>query len=466
MVPQKDLEFKCDAVLSQNLIEESPSLQELLAVRQWLEQTAPDFEPCDISVGHLQFTRDQISKNSRILGSVKSTIVSELDPDAPTRQKKSLAAEDTTFQQSLNKTIFQYIRRGQLNEAIEFCKSCKLYWKAASLCGGILHYDPQFEENSSDLASQGNQNRTLWKATALALASDDSLDSFERASYAVLAGDIRNTLPACKTWEDHLWAHITCLMEHKIQQKLYSAANMVIQLPQISLPIPSYPHSQESIFDKLLNHEDVTIRETTLEIFHSFQMHFIMNEIDIFFVSMQEQLASISSEECGDEELKHGLRFLTHVIILLRHMELDVGSPATNFIVQRYIELLQIEGKHDLIALYYEFLPGDDQVHGYSSFLSTIQDNKSFYYQLGLDHGLDMLRISERTVSICSRNLMDQDLPLDIPSLEMPDLDAEMEESDIIMINSLEWLGFEDNQIPCLIDFSNSIMRRYLSRFY
>jgi nuclear pore complex protein Nup107 len=240
---------------------------------------------------------------------------------------------------------------------------------------------------------------------------------------------------------------------------------MIIQLPQISLPIPSYPHSHETIFDKLLNHEDANIRETTLEIFHSFQMHFIMNEVHVFFASMQEQLAGINSEESGDEELMHGLRFLTHVIILMRHMELDVDNPSTNFIIQRYIELLQLEGKHDLIALFYEFLPKDDQVHGYSSFLSSIQDNKSYYYQLGLDHGLDMLQISERTVSICSRPILEQDLPLDIPSIEMSDLESEMEESDIVLINSLEWLGFEDHQIPFLIDFSNAIMRRYLSTF-
>ncbi len=76
------------------------------------------------------------------------------------------------FEQRLHRSLFQHIRRGQLQEAIELCNSCKLYWKGACLRGGILHYDPKMDSQIDTMDSQGNQNRTLWKATAFAIACD------------------------------------------------------------------------------------------------------------------------------------------------------------------------------------------------------------------------------------------------------------------------------------------------------
>ncbi len=158
------------------------------------------------------------------------------------------------------------------------------------------------------MAPQGNQNRTLWKARA---ASDEALDMYQRAVYAIPSGDIKNTLPACQSWEDYLWANVTCLMEHKIQQKLYESAHMLIQVPPISLNIPSFVFSEKDIFDSLFNHDSPSIRDITTEMFHSFQMHFILNDMFNFFANIQEQLMQLNIDETIDEGLKHGLRFLT-----------------------------------------------------------------------------------------------------------------------------------------------------------
>jgi nuclear pore complex protein Nup107 len=360
----------------------------------------------------------------------------------------------------LNKTIFQYIRRGQLVAAIELCKGCKLYWKAASLRGSILRYEPK---NNDELPS-GNQNRTLWKAIAAAAASDEALDMYQRAVYAILCGDVRNAFPACQTWEDFLWANVTCLLEYKIQQKLYENAQLLIPAHSVTLKLPFYPFNEKGIFDSLLNHDNLSIRDTTTELFHSFQMHFILNDMHNFFASIQEQLEQVPVDEALDTELMHGLRFLSHLIILLRHLELETGSFNTNYILLRYIKLIQSEGKNELVAMYFEFLPLSEQIQGYAEFLGGITENKSLYYQLGLDHKLDMLEISVYTVSkMLENSLLGQSLPEDIPDVQTTSLDNEISPQDIQLINTLEWLGFEDNQIESLVQFSNSLMRRYLS---
>jgi nuclear pore complex protein Nup107 len=90
--------FKSDFILSQEIIEQSCSLQELLILRQWLEQTAPQFIECDIQHGFLQHTREYIMRKQNTYGmGGKSSMVTELDPDASSRQKKSLAPEDVVM---------------------------------------------------------------------------------------------------------------------------------------------------------------------------------------------------------------------------------------------------------------------------------------------------------------------------------------------------------------------------------
>jgi nuclear pore complex protein Nup107 len=40
--------------------------------------------------------------------------------------------------------------------------------------------------------------------------------------YAALISDLPTLLPACESWEDHLWAHIQARMESRLESKLKS----------------------------------------------------------------------------------------------------------------------------------------------------------------------------------------------------------------------------------------------------
>ena len=41
----------------------------------------------------------------------------------------------------------------------------------------------------------------------------------ERNLYAALISDLPSVLPACETWEDHLWAYVQSRMEDRIEQR-------------------------------------------------------------------------------------------------------------------------------------------------------------------------------------------------------------------------------------------------------
>ena len=46
-----------------------------------------------------------------------------------------------------------------------------------------------------------------------------ALGTAERSLYAALISDLPTLLPACTSWEDHLWAHIQSRMESRLEQR-------------------------------------------------------------------------------------------------------------------------------------------------------------------------------------------------------------------------------------------------------
>lgn len=65
-----------------------------------------------------------------------SGLVTELDPDAPSRQQKSLAHENVQSQDKLILHVFELIRGGRLVDACQLCREAGQPWRAASLAGG------------------------------------------------------------------------------------------------------------------------------------------------------------------------------------------------------------------------------------------------------------------------------------------------------------------------------------------
>lgn len=69
-------------------------------------------------------------------------LVSELDPDAAERQKRTWAEPDTANESLLLSGVWQYLRMGQVTAAQELCRRCQQPWRAASLGGVYAFSDP------------------------------------------------------------------------------------------------------------------------------------------------------------------------------------------------------------------------------------------------------------------------------------------------------------------------------------
>ena len=85
------------ATLAQVTMKHSPFLGELVAVREWLHDSAPIPHPPEATTGYLKMTKARLLQALRT-GNKKELdpLVTSLDPDAPNRESngKGLSADD------------------------------------------------------------------------------------------------------------------------------------------------------------------------------------------------------------------------------------------------------------------------------------------------------------------------------------------------------------------------------------
>ena len=321
--------------LVQTAISSSPALSELSVVRDWLHSIAyPSLHPAEIRKGYLTYTKNKLKQAIRsniqvTEASSKSNLVDTLDPDATNRtdaagKRKVLDSEDANYERALLRSLWEYVRVGELDQAIDMCRQSDASWRAASLSGGKLYSDDIPARRSDgmgdsedmailqaeDKTVQGNLRRRLWKSMCRALAGTQHLDLYERALYGAVSGDTASVLIVCETWEDHLWAHVNALLEAQIDNLLEERSNYYLSLSdtsELSTISPSsslitsnvklLPQAMQEIFNSLLS--EPKLRLEARSPFHVAQSWIILNRTNDLltsFVSKLEESADILDE--------------------------------------------------------------------------------------------------------------------------------------------------------------------------
>jgi nuclear pore complex protein Nup107 len=74
-------------------------LTELVVVREWLHETAPQPQHPEATTGYWKFTKHNVMQALRTGSGIREGLVKELDPDAMNRgDGRSLAADDAVSQ--------------------------------------------------------------------------------------------------------------------------------------------------------------------------------------------------------------------------------------------------------------------------------------------------------------------------------------------------------------------------------
>uniref|UniRef100_A0AAY4EL48 Nuclear pore complex protein n=1 Tax=Denticeps clupeoides TaxID=299321 RepID=A0AAY4EL48_9TELE len=374
-------------------------------------------------------------------------LVTELDPDAPVRQKRPLADLDREDDARLLKYLFTLIRAGMTDEAQRLCKRCGQAWRAATLEGWKLYHDPNINGGGLELQPvEGNPHRGVWKVCCWRMAEEDQFNRYERAMYAVLSGNLKQLLPVCESWEDTVWAYFRIMVDTLVEQEIRSSGMSSEELDELPREYLEANWTLERVFEELQATESKRVLQETKEHYHVIQKFVILGDLD----GLQEEL---SDWLAGSPTLPfHLLRFITHLLLFYRSLGMQLKA---------YIGLLVKEKQTDLIAFYDSHLPPDIAVSQYAQYLETVMEAEQRKNCLKRAHeaGLDVAAIIKTVVeTVRGRDNQDFSHHDLTPALETATSAEDQQKIDVI-----DWLIFDPAHRAEALKQSNAIMRKFLA---
>ncbi|KAH7068870.1 107-domain-containing protein [Paraphoma chrysanthemicola] len=224
---------------------EDDQAKEKAVILRWLEQTARN-DRSDIGSISAQLesqsgkgeliwtngwldTKSKIKQAKRLEGSdqplqpdsitIKSAdrtqnLVTQLDPDAPTRQKRVLEKQDEFFERALWMECYEMLRRGTpWNNICEWAQDRNEAWRGVSV-GAAYEAHPDGGPNVA-----GPTVGYLFRRMCFYAARGARIP-YEGAVYGLLSGDLKQVQIACHTWDDHLHAHYNALLLSRFDRYL------------------------------------------------------------------------------------------------------------------------------------------------------------------------------------------------------------------------------------------------------
>ncbi|XP_033077222.1 nuclear pore complex protein Nup107 isoform X3 [Trachypithecus francoisi] len=310
-------------------------------VVDWLESIAKD-EIGEFS-GNIEFYAKSVYWENTLhtlkqrqltsyVGSVRP-LVTELDPDAPIRQKMPLDDLDREDEVRLLKYLFTLIRAGMTEEAQRLCKRCGQAWRAATLEGWKLYHDPNVNGGTELEPVEGNPYRRIWKISCWRMAEDELFNRYERAIYAALSGNLKQLLPVCDTWEDTVWAYFRVMVDSLVEQEIQTSVATLDETEELPREYVEANWTLEKVFEELQATDKKRVLEENQEHYHIVQKFLILGDIDGLMDEFSKWLSKSRNNLPG-----HLLRFMTHLILFFRTLGLQTKEEVSIEVLKTYIQ--------------------------------------------------------------------------------------------------------------------------------
>uniref|UniRef100_T1DA21 Nuclear pore complex protein n=1 Tax=Crotalus horridus TaxID=35024 RepID=T1DA21_CROHD len=445
-----------------NLFQRDSLVRQSQLVVDWLESIAKD-EIGDFSDNIEFYAKSVYWENTlhilkqrqlnTFTGSLRP-LVTEVDPDAPVRQKMPLDDLDREDDTRLLKFLFTLIRAGMTDEAQRLCKRCGQAWRAATLEGWKLYHDPNINGGQELEPVEGNPYRCIWKISCWRLAEKEQFDKYERAIYAALSGNLKQLLPVCDTWEDAVWAYFRVMVDTLVEQEIRSTVMNTEEKEELPREYLETNWTLEKVFEELQATDKKRVLEENQEHYHMIQKFVILGYVDGLMDEFYKWLSKGRNMLPG-----HLLRFMTHLILFFRTLGLQTKEEVSIDILKAYIQWLICEKHTDLIAFYVSHLPQDVAVAQYAAFLEDVIETEQRHHclELAKEAGLDVATITKTVVeNICKKDTSEffhHDLAIEMGTTE----------DDHLKIDVIDWLVFDPAQRAEALKQSNAIMRKFLA---
>lgn len=350
-------------------------------------------------------------RSSHTRSSDGKPLVSQLDPDAQTRENGFLQEEDEFHDQAAWRTYWEMLRRGQTPGQIQaWWAERKENWRYAELCGSASSKMP----NSPWLRIINTASNPDWAERCEVLSRDMSLDEYQRAVYGMIAGNVSSSEPINQTIDDHLFAIFNALLieRYRIYVQAYqiklTQSGSTTYHPQaasktqlqrffteaLSSDESRQPHKflQLAIVSKNFSDFLLEMGRAAAQVAHQNGLgsHLIQND-----TTPVNELALINAQDPDT------VRFVAHLQLVLQ----SLGLLQSNFAedeytmennVATYIAWLEAAGKFFLIPTYAAKLSKPRGEHVLASVLVNITHERERETQVKLirQYNLDMSAIA------------------------------------------------------------------------
>jgi nuclear pore complex protein Nup107 len=365
------------------------------------------------NVKRLKAAKETIDPGSGVASALMNTagtelLVTQLDPDAVTRQGRTIQPEDQYFERAIWLGCYEMLRRGRSQSDVrEWCIERSQVWRAVSMAG--LPDEQLDEENEENLDPQ---SWILWRRMCYALAHNDGTDEYECAVYGILSGDSGSVEPVCRSFDDFIFAHYNALLRTQFDHYL----QRIFQDSSIAATVGSFgisdavqkhgePHSSGKRLIEIVGNDPRTKKEMSQPM-KMLQGVLIANDFQTFihqqglalskFANAKSRSNLIPAETIEPDNANKyvalddhdSLRVFTHVLLVFMSLDVDLGGiwtqTAVENVIVAYISFLRFSGKEELIPLYCSQLSGNRKYATLSRNLIDITDREQRVTQIRL----------------------------------------------------------------------------------
>ena len=387
----KDLESGADraGLWAHSWMYSKEEIKKQKRLRAWPQALDPDSPGIDIFLTDSDRTKD---------------LVTQLDPDAMTRQGRDLETQDFYNERAIWLACWEMLRRGKdWNYIHGWCQERGEGWRAIAMRG-----DPRASSAAHTPIADGWQSRALWRTTCAVAAKNGGVDKYENAVYGALGGYLPGVMKVCGTWNDFIFAHYNSYLLAQFDSFLRvqfpdHVPRALAQKSESSDFKSSEDHRGQSgkqIVDRMKKSDSTKKQATTLP--KMLQGSLIAKAFGEFVVQQGTRLGQSANAQRKSKIIPgpteqsvqmlesnvtapislHDydmLRVITHMLFIFQDLGLkmlngDCLSAAEN-IVAAYIDYLSKAGKQQLLPLYASRLSSTRATDCLARQLPLIQDH-------------------------------------------------------------------------------------------
>lgn len=351
------------------------------------------------------------SKNSDIRAQLRrdsdgAILVTEMDPDAASRQSALLELQDELYETSAWHMCWEMLRRGwSLEKCRDWWQERNELWRyiVSQTTAGKL----ESRENISLYRIAGLASNRIYAEMCKELAKQQlSDDEYENAVYGIIGGSYSAAVPICKTIDDHLYCLINEMLIERYEQFLKAYDQKLENPDSVSYkPQPSKMQEISKYFktaqtDKSTRdeaHRPLKYLQCAMmsgeivpflhELGHAAaQIAFATGESKALFDRDQTEVGECAQVAAQNEDC---VRIVVHLQLALQALGLLEGAHKTDSValennIINYIGLLERHAKYLLLPLYASKLSSDKQPRVLGRVLSKVTNPKERDVQMRL----------------------------------------------------------------------------------